>query len=177
MTGELWDLTDVDGTPTGVTHRRGDPVPPGAFHIVSSVCAIRGDGRILLTQRAATKTYPMEWEIPAGSALTGESSAQAAVRELGEETGLAVTTEALEPVGRVIEANALVDVYVARVPDDAAVVPDPEEVAGSRWATLAELDALVAAGGMAEPWIERLEQLREPLGALVGAAAVQEAAS
>ena len=43
MGGELWDVTDAEGTPVGVTHRRGDPgFPAGRFHIVASVCVVRG---------------------------------------------------------------------------------------------------------------------------------------
>ena len=41
-------------------------------------------------------------------------SRAAAVRELGEETGLRAEAQALEPVGRVVEAEALLDLYVVR---------------------------------------------------------------
>ncbi len=44
-------------------------------------------GRVLLIQRADFKT----WALPGGSVDTGESAAQAAIREVREETGLDVT--------------------------------------------------------------------------------------
>ena len=80
MDDELWDLLDGAGVPVGRTHRRGDPsFPEGLFHIVASVCVVRGDGLVLVTRRAAAKDWGLTWEFPAGSALTGESSEQAAV--------------------------------------------------------------------------------------------------
>ena len=47
MDGELWDVTDAAGTPTGRTHRRGDPdFPDGMFHIVSAGANRLGGGSI-----------------------------------------------------------------------------------------------------------------------------------
>lgn len=72
---ELWDLIDETGRPLGRTHRRDDPAfPDGTFHLVVSVCAVRPDGRVLTTRRAAVKDWPLSWEFPAGSALAGETS-------------------------------------------------------------------------------------------------------
>ena len=105
MDDELWDVTDAAGIPTGRTHRRGDPdFPVGMFHIVSSVVVVRGDGLVLMTRRAAVKDWGLYWEFPAGSALTGETSAEAAVRELAEEAGVHVGTGELALVGRLVLA-------------------------------------------------------------------------
>ncbi|WP_197517322.1 NUDIX domain-containing protein [Microbacterium karelineae] len=163
MTAELWDLTDRSGAPSGRTHRRGDEIPSGSFHVVASVCAVRADGRILVTRRAAGKTFALSLEIPAGSALAGESSDEAAARELAEETGIDVPRDELQLVGRFVEESALFDLYAASAGDDPAVVPDPDEVAGFRWITLDELDELVAGGEMADPWVPRLESFRPRL--------------
>lgn len=96
---EYWDVTDASGTPTGETYRRGDPGwPEGRFHVVSTVCVVDPDSRVLLTQRAETKEeFPLDWEFPGGSALAGESSVEAARRELREETGIVAPREALPP--------------------------------------------------------------------------------
>jgi 8-oxo-dGTP pyrophosphatase MutT (NUDIX family) len=45
-------------------------------------------------------TRSPRWDIPKGLAETGETAAQAAARELAEETGLAVEPEALADLGR-----------------------------------------------------------------------------
>lgn len=159
MDGELWDLTDAAGDPTGRTHRRGDPgFPAGLFHIVASVCLVRGDGLVLMTRRAAVKDWPLTWEFPAGSALSGETSAEGAVRELHEEAGVALEVAQLELVGRVVEESALFDLYFARVPGDPALALDPAEVCESEWVPLAEALRRSADGEMAGPWTPRLEQ-------------------
>ncbi|WP_203581255.1 NUDIX hydrolase [Microbacterium hibisci] len=171
MTGaddELWDLTDAAGTALGRTHRRGDPgFPEGVFHLVSSVCVVRGDGRVLLTLRAPDKPWGSTWEFPAGSALTGETSEQAAVRELYEETGVRVGVADLQLVGRLTERTALFDVYVVRVDGDPSLALDPAEVSESAWVPFAEALRRGAAGEMAGPWTPRLEQLGARLGELV----------
>lgn len=168
MDGELWDLTDASGRPVGRTHRRGDPgFPAGLFHIVSAVCVVRDDGLVLITQRAAVKDWPLSWEFPAGSILKGESSREGAVRELREETALRAAVDALESVGRVTEAEALLDLYVVRGLADLTLTLDPEEVADAMWVPLAEVSRRCADGRMAGPWIDRLSLLGEHLAEVI----------
>lgn len=168
MDGELWDVTDASGRPVGITHRRGDPgFPPGLFHVVSAVCVVRHDGLVLVTQRAASKDFPLSWEFPAGSALAGEVSAEAASRELFEETGLSAPPEALAFVGRFTEESALLDLYVARGIETDPLALDPAEVMASDWVTLDEVQRRCRAGLMAAPWAPRLATLWSPLLATV----------
>ncbi|WP_164861726.1 NUDIX hydrolase [Microbacterium sp. CPCC 204701] len=162
-------MTDAAGTPTGRTHRRGDPdFPDGLFHLVSAVCVVRADGLVLITRRAVTKDWPLSWEFPAGSALAGETSVDAAVRELREETGLEVPADSLEPVGRVTEESALLDLYVTRVRQATGLVLDPDEVSDAAWVTLAEVHRLCDGGRMAGPWVERLAILGDALARAAG---------
>lgn len=168
MIGELWDVTDAEGIPTGATHRRGDPgFPVGRYHIVASVCVVREDGLVLMTKRAAVKDWPLCWEFPAGSSLAGESSREGAVRELAEETGVRVEVTDLELVGRVVEETALFDLYLARVSGDPVLKLDPDEVSESDWVPLTAALHRGAAGEMAGPWVPRLEQLAKRLSDLV----------
>ncbi|HYP72609.1 MAG TPA: NUDIX domain-containing protein [Microbacterium sp.] len=164
---ELWDLTDAEGARLGRTHRRGDSVPPGSFHVVASVCVVRRDGLVLMTRRAAGKDWPLAWEFPAGSALAGETSAEGATRELAEEAGIHVAPADLVLVGRRRETSALFDLYVAHVAGEPQVVLDPLEVCESAWVTLDEAFASAARGDMAGPWVPRLDEWRAPLAALV----------
>lgn len=164
---ERWDLTDAAGTPLGRTHRRGDPLPEGCFHVVASVCVVRGDGLVLMTRRSAAKDWPLAWEFPAGSILMRETSAEGAVRELAEEAGVSVAASDLRLAGRVTEDRALFDLYVARVDQHPAVTLDPEEVSESAWVSLDEAFRRCARGEMAGPWVRRLDELGRPLATLV----------
>jgi 8-oxo-dGTP pyrophosphatase MutT (NUDIX family) len=166
--GELWDLVDASGRPVGITHRRGDPdFPVGRYHVVSSVCAVRADGLVLISQRAAVKDFALDWEFAAGSALAGETSREAAVRELREETGLRVSADELLFVGRCVEAAALFDLYVAHGVDPATVQLDSAEVAASEWATLDQVREQYRAGMFAAPWVARLDAMWPALTAAV----------
>lgn len=162
---EHWDVTDEHGRPTGETYLRGAPGwPPGRFHVVVATCVFRGDGALLLTQRAAGKEFALCWEFPGGSAFAGETSVAAARRELREETGLVVYEEALSLAGRFTESTALLDMYVAIAPEPAAVIPDDSEVAAYEWVRPGEVLRRLETGAMADPWNARLEALWTPLG-------------
>lgn len=165
---ELWDLTDERGNLIGATHRRGAPDwPAGHFHVVAAVCVVRADGHVLLTKRAASKDHPLTWEFPAGSALAGERSVQAATRELKEETGLHAARGSLVLVGRFKESSALVDLFVARDLDTEDLSLQEEEVADATWVTLDEVARLRHTGAMAAPWEPRLDALWNELVELV----------
>ncbi|GGO61960.1 NUDIX hydrolase [Microbacterium nanhaiense] len=170
MTEEIWDLLDVDANPTGETHVRDTPIPEGRMHLVVAAAVVRRDGRILVAQRAAEKTFPFAWEISAGSALAGETSREAASRELYEEVGVRCEPSDLTPIGRVIEPTAFFDLYATVVDGDVDIVLDPDEVADARWVTFDEFDRMTAAGELADPWIHRLQQFRPALGEFVATA-------
>lgn len=166
--GELWDLTDAQGNLHGATHQRGAPGwPAGAFHVVAGVCVVRDDGLVLLTLRSAIKDYPLMWEFPAGSALAGETSIQAAERELREETGLAALPESMRLVGRFTEATALFDFYVTKSRDAAELDVDNDEVDDAEWVTLDEVARRWDADLMAGPWAPRLVEFWPRLVELV----------
>lgn len=92
-TGELWDVYDRERKPTGRTHRRGDFLPEGDYHLVVHVWIQNSLGQFLLTKRSPNKGFPNMWETTGGSALAGEDSLTAALREVREETGLVLFPE------------------------------------------------------------------------------------
>ena len=159
-TDEWWDVVDAEGSPTGRTYRRGAANwPSGFFHLIVAVCLQREDGAVLLAQRAATKEFPFGWEFPGGSALSGETSRQAASRELGEETGVEIPPSELTPIDRFVEAAALLDFYTAHAPANTELRLQQSEVVAAEWVPLEEVDRRRCAGLMADPWSARLDAL------------------
>lgn len=138
------------------------------FHVVAGTCAYRPDGAVLLTQRAASKDFPLTWEFPAGNALTGESSREAAVRELAEEAGLVVDMEDLALVGRFVDSAALFDVYVVRVSGLEPLKLDPAEVFDYQWVSVAEVERRFRSGMMSGPWTVGLSTLWDPFVQALG---------
>ena len=68
-------------------------IPTGVHVVCESV------GRVLLLRRAGTGFFDGLYSLPGGHVEAGESVAAAAVRELREETGLAVRAADLEWLG------------------------------------------------------------------------------
>jgi 8-oxo-dGTP diphosphatase len=101
---------------------------------------IIGDGRVLITQRRADQSLPLQWEFPGGKVEPGEAPVAALVRELREEIGVEVA------VGRIWDVlfhaypafDLVMLVYACRI-----VEGDPRtvEVADLRWALPGELPA------------------------------------
>ena len=98
MAKELWDAYDREGNLLGFDLVRGEPLPEGAYHLVAEVLAVANDGRVLLTRRHPDKRWGGLWEYTGGSVLKGETPVQGALRELREETGIAVSALDLHPV-------------------------------------------------------------------------------
>ena len=65
------------------------------FHVAAHAL-IRRDGRFLATRRSAANDYrPLLWDLPGGTVEPGETLEQALVREVAEETSLAITAPRL----------------------------------------------------------------------------------
>lgn len=159
---ELWDVLDDQRRPLHRTHERGQPTSPGEYHTVVSVWTVDSRGNILLTLRDPSKeAYPSRWENTGGSALVGETSRQAAVRELAEETGIAASQDELTLLGTLRTSDAFLDLYAIRkdVPLSALTL-QPGETVDARYVTLAELDAMVADQSLAKPIGEQLALMR-----------------
>ena len=90
---ELWDIYDKNKQKTGKTMVRNDwHMGPEEFHLTVLGVIMRPDGKFLITQRVMTKSWAAgHWEVSGGGVQAGESSREAVVREIKEETGLDVT--------------------------------------------------------------------------------------
>ncbi|WP_326534810.1 NUDIX hydrolase [Pseudorhodoferax sp.] len=136
---------------------RGLPVPP----------QWSARPAVLLTRRAATlRRHANQWALPGGAMDEGEAAEAAALRELHEETGLALAPEAVlgrldDYVTRSGYAITPVVVWGGAVP---ALAPNPQEVASVHRIRLQELMRDDA------PILNRIPQsehpvLRMPVGA------------
>lgn len=90
---EMWDLykrfgNTLEFVKTGQTVERGSRLPDGTFHQVVHVWIKNDIEDYLISRRSAEKNDPFRWEPTGGSVLAGETSEQAAIREVKEELGL-----------------------------------------------------------------------------------------
>ncbi len=160
---ELWDVYDGSRQPLGRLHRRGEAMRPGEYHIVVNIWTVNSRGEILVTLRHPDKeAYPETWENTGGSALAGETSRAAAVRELKEETGITVEEHELAAADSWFEGEAFMDTYFLHKDIEIRDLRMQEgETIAAQWISLPELDRRMENGSLARPVGERLHKLRK----------------
>lgn len=67
--------------------------------IVVAAALMNGVGQVLVQRRRAGAQHGGLWEFPGGKAEAGEALTDALVRELAEELGIKVESDALMPIG------------------------------------------------------------------------------
>ena len=91
---EVWDLYDGERRLTGETAVRGTQLPEGRYHLVVDSLFLNSKGETLLQRRAKDKDLmPDIWSVTGGSAVQGEDSATAIIRETEEEMGFSPDME------------------------------------------------------------------------------------
>lgn len=93
---EIWDVYDENRNLTGRFVERGRPKwKQGNYHLVVHVWKRNAKGEWLIDKRTPRKTDNLGglWETTGGSAVAGNSSLDAALREVKEELGLILSSE------------------------------------------------------------------------------------
>ena len=141
---EYNDIYDENRCPTGRLHRRGTRWKAGEYGLVVCVWVHDGQGKLLLTRRAPEKSFAGTWENSGGAAKAGESSLEAIVRELEEETGIRAAAEEFELLATVRDKIAFYDHYCLKraIPLE-QVVLQPGETDGAQWATFEQVHGLI----------------------------------
>ena len=133
----------------------------GEYHINVFVWIFNSAGELLLTKRSPEKeSYPNLWETTGGAVLAGETSRQAIVRELREETGLCAAPEEFVFLDSVRGKTWCSDTYALRRDAPLSqIVLQPGETCGARWVTRAAFERMIAAGEVAQPDVRRFYTL------------------
>lgn len=144
---EFNDIYDENRNLTGRTHRRGTPWQPGEYGLVVCVWVYDGRGHLLLTRRAKEKSFAGTWENSGGAARAGETSRQAIVRELYEETGIQAEEEEFELLSTQRDRNTFYDFYClkrqVRLKD---IRLQPGETDDVMWASFGKVRWMVRTG-------------------------------
>ena len=142
---EYNDIYDIDRNLTGRIHLRGDRWKKGEYGLVVCVWVHDGKGKLLLTRRAPEKSFPGTWENSGGAAKAGETSLQAIVRELREETGIQAKPETFELLGCGRDGNTHYDYYclLAPVPIESVVLL-PGETDDAKWVSFSQVHEMIA---------------------------------
>lgn len=146
---EYWEIYDKYRQKTGRTHQRGTPMAEGDYHLVVHIWIVNDKGEYLIQKRQPWKEgYPSMWDCAAaGSAIIGDTSKDAAVRETKEELGIPLDIDNGELLLTVKFSRGFDDVWLVR---QNAEVRDfklqYEEVADARWVKEGEIKQMVESG-------------------------------
>lgn len=152
---EQWDIYDQNKVLTGRRMNRNDwRMQPGDYHLTVLGILENLDGQYLITQRQLDKDWAAGWwEVTGGGVRAGETSEEAIVRELHEETGLDITqaTGGFQYTYRrdnpAEQNNYFVDVYKFTLDFQLSdVTAQASEITGKKLATLDEIRGYAAQG-------------------------------
>jgi 8-oxo-dGTP diphosphatase len=129
--------------------------------LVVAVALVDGEGRVLVQQRPPGKPMAGLWEFPGGKVEPGEVPEAALARELAEELGIEVASEALVPIAFASEGlgerHLLLLLYVAR---EWTGAPEPRHASALQWVRPSEMRGL-AMPPADVPLVDALERLLE----------------
>jgi len=147
---ELWDVYTADRKATGRTHRRGEALPPGDYHLAVFIWIRDASGRYVITRRHPDKPWGLYWECTGGSVVAGEDSLAGALREVSEEIGARLDPGAGRIVERyALDGDSLVDVWLFEAELELGTLrPQEGEVVEIRKAEATEVRAMLKSGAM-----------------------------
>lgn len=162
---EFNDVYDENRNPTGKIHKRGTSWAPGEYGVVVCVWVYDGVGHFLLTRRAKGKSFAGTWENSGGAVQAGESSREAVVRELYEETGIRASPEEFELLDTDRDRNMFYDHYcLKRRVRLKEIVLLPGETDDVMWASFGKIHWMIRTGKIckiiAHQFLRQEKQLR-----------------
>ena len=144
---EIWDIYDKYRNLTRRTHQRGVPLTEGDYHLVVHIWIMNSYGEFLITKRTPNKGFPNMWESTGGSALSGDTGLDAAIREVNEETGLTLLPQNGQIQFTIQRENDFADIWLFRQDFDIAeVVLQENETCDVKWATRDEICKMMEGG-------------------------------
>ena len=152
---EIWDLYTERRELTGKEHVRGEEIPHGFYHLVVHVWIRNRKNEYLISQRSKDRpAFPLMWECVGGSALKGEDSLSAALRETEEEVGVNLSPKdgriLFSVIGRVVNGvkfSDIVDVWLFEYDGPVDLKrATTREVAQTLWMKKAEIKDLFDKG-------------------------------
>lgn len=145
---ELWDVYNQYRQKTGRTHERGIPLNEGDYHLVVHVWIINDQGQYLIQKRQPWKTMPNMWDCSAaGSAIVGDNSREAAIREVKEELGIDLAINKGQVLFTHQFSCGFDDVWLVRQNVELKELKlQYEEVADAKWVTFDQIKKMVIDG-------------------------------
>lgn len=146
---EKFDLYNFDRTLSGKIIERGNPVPDGYYRLVVAIMVFNSKGEMLIQQRQPhKKNWSNLWDVSSsGHVVAGETSQQAATRELKEEIGINYDFSGLAPVMSTSFSHGFNDYYIIHSDIDISTLKlQEEEVKAVKWASKEQIYQMIDDG-------------------------------
>lgn len=160
---ELWDVYTKERIKTGRYHVRGEKMPKGDYHLAVHVCILNSKNEMLIQRRQPFKHgWPNMWDLTVGgSAVAGDTSSQAAERELFEELGLKIDLSDTMPSFTITFPEGFDDFYIVKQEVEISELTlQQEEVQAVKWAEKEEILRMQEEGTFVPYWfLDRLFDL------------------
>lgn len=126
---------------------RGEKLKAGDFHLVVHIWIINDRNEYLIQRRAEhLKLFPGIWATTGGSAISGEDSKTAAIREVEEELGIKPETENMKKIKRIKRKDNFTDVWLLQQNVLINDVKIQEEVSEVMWVDKIKLEEMINNG-------------------------------
>jgi len=148
-TEEKWLILDQHSNSTGIVVSKANfKRHPEYYRLAASIWLMNSRGEFLIQKRASTlRCCPGLWSTTEGSVMYDENSYDAALREAHEELGLELDAEQCFFVLRSPSGHVWMDTFFARSEVEISDLRlNPGEVDAAAWATISDIDDLVAKG-------------------------------
>lgn len=151
---ELWDVYDIDGKllENRVSVRGCHDLGKNEYHLVVYVWILNDKNELIISRRQKGKSFEGMWECTGGCALKGDTSLDAAIREVKEELGITLDPQNGERFCRYIRdfpagAGAICDVWVFRQNFETSdFVLQKEEVSEAKIVPITEFLGMIRSG-------------------------------
>ena len=141
---EYWDVYDANRIFQNKVIRRGDTFKDVEYYVCCEVWLQNSKGEFLITQRHPDKKAGGLWEFVGGGVLAGETTAQAALREVKEEIGVSLTANELSLLYVYRHRNYFMDIYlVKKAVNIESIVLDRNETIDAKWVSKEELRVMI----------------------------------
>ena len=143
---EIFDLYDENRIKTDKTMIRGNKTPDGFYRLVVHICIFNNKGKMLIQQRQPFKKgWSNMWDVSVGgSAVSGDTSLSAAIREVREELGIKLAPPQLRRFITIEDNSVFDDWYAVNLDIDLAELNlQYEEVQDAKWADIDEIKVMI----------------------------------
>ncbi len=144
---ELVDIYNEQKQKTGRMIDKYGPFDNGEYYLTTHIWIKHKDLWLIQKRSHNCKNNPDKWSVTGGAVKSGETSLQAATRELFEELQVTIWPEQLKFSGCYKQKYAFVDVYFVELTDSSLNINfNKTEVSDLKWCSKEEIDAKYQSG-------------------------------